>query len=104
MKKSTKKELLFIVPNIMLSTLLMIFYCITQRTDFPFNLIPSYFFSILAAILSMYYIHPWLTRNKENNKDHENKKMLKIFSIVMLIFTVILLGSMLFVVSNSNGI
>jgi len=57
-RKERKKKLLFIIPNIMLAGILVFYYFIHKETDFPYSIIPPYFLSVLAAIFTMFMIHP----------------------------------------------
>lgn len=84
-----KKKLFFIIPNILISVVLMIFYFVKRDTGFPYSLIPSYFFGVLAAIFSMYYIHPKVKEGKNQSK------FLRIYSIIILILTIIIAISIL---------
>ncbi len=79
-----KRKLLFIVPNIVLSIILMVFYFINNEPGFPYSLIPSYFFGVIAAIFSMYVIHPKVKSGAYN------RKLIKKFNLAVLILTILI--------------
>lgn len=86
MKKTNekKRKLLFIIPNIVLSVLLMVFYFINNEPGFPYSLIPSYFFGVMAAIFTMFIIHP---KVKSGTYGH---KSFRIFNLVILLITILI--------------
>jgi hypothetical protein len=57
-KNEKRAKLLFIVPNIILSVILLVFYFINNEPNFPYSIIPSYFCGVIAAIIGIYVIHP----------------------------------------------
>ena len=83
---SRKKELLFIVPNIVLAIILMVFYVINKEFGFPYSMIPSYFFSVIAATIVMFIIHPKIKSGEINRKS----KSFKLVNVAMLLLTVLI--------------
>lgn len=83
-----KRKLFFIVPNIVLSVILMVFYFINNEPGFPYSLIPSYFFGVIAAIISMYIIHP---KVKSGTYKHKSFRM---FNLAILLLTIIIIISL----------
>jgi hypothetical protein len=90
MKNEKRAKLLFIVPNIILSVILMVFYFIKNEPNFPYSIIPSYFLSVIGAIFVMYVIHPSVKPGVYYSKS------VKIFIIV--IFLLMFLISALIIV------
>lgn len=86
MKKTNenKRKLLFIIPNIVLSVLLMVFYFINNEPGFPYSLIPSYFFGVMAAIFTMFIIHPKVKSSTYGYKSF------RIFNLVILLITILI--------------
>jgi 4-hydroxybenzoate polyprenyltransferase len=84
--KENKKKLLFIVPNIILSVILMVFYFTNNEPGFPYSIIPSYFFGVIAAIFTMYVVHPRVKAGKYN------RRSFRVFNIAILLLSVLIIA------------
>ncbi|MCG8410613.1 MAG: hypothetical protein MI739_04930 [Bacteroidales bacterium] len=81
MNRKKDYRLLFIIPNIVASSILMVYYVLMKPNLFPANIIPSYFFGVIAALVTMYVFHP----NKHR------KSLFKLLNWIMLFVTVVLI-------------